>query len=149
MRGQTDGFDALSPPAGLVLATRCWIGLYENDIPFRAETVNFMEPARRRRISKSSGRSARSRCCTTTPPLPRTVPETTIILEYLQQHYPGSVRLFPDEAEAGSSRRGSGPLLRSLNGKHYAPHMAMQAHNTEKQQYEFRSYLNNGGSTDA
>ncbi|MDF3074243.1 MAG: glutathione S-transferase, partial [Alphaproteobacteria bacterium] len=30
----------------------------------------------------------------------RTVPETSIIIEYLQNHYPGPVRLLPEDAEA-------------------------------------------------
>jgi glutathione S-transferase len=30
----------------------------------------------------------------------RTIPETTIMIEYLDRHYPGACRLFPDDADA-------------------------------------------------
>lgn len=72
------------------------IALYENDTPFEPSLVDFSNPGsaaahiERWPVGKipvlhdSSGN--------------RVVAETSIIIEYLQQHYPGPVTLVPDEA---------------------------------------------------
>ncbi len=73
------------------------IGLYENDTPFRAVTVDLGEETARSELTARwpVGKipvlhdAARN----------RTVPETSIILDYLEQHYPGPVRLLPGDAE--------------------------------------------------
>lgn len=73
------------------------IALYENDTPFEASLVDFSSPGsaaahiERWPVGKipvlydSTGN--------------RVVPETSIMIEYLQQHYPGAVRLIPDDAD--------------------------------------------------
>ncbi|HWJ73584.1 MAG TPA: glutathione S-transferase family protein [Kaistia sp.] len=73
------------------------IALYENGTPFEAKTVDFGNPGAaaahldRWPVGKipvlHDGNSD------------RIVPETTIIIEYLQQHFPGPVRLIPDDAD--------------------------------------------------
>ncbi len=79
------------------------IALYENDIPFTAEIVDFGDPgsaaAHRKRwpigkipVLRDSARD-------------RTLPETTIIIEYLQRHYPGPVPLLPPDPEAALQAR--------------------------------------------
>ncbi|SHG94104.1 glutathione S-transferase [Kaistia soli DSM 19436] len=74
------------------------IALYENETPFVAETVDFSNP----------GAAAAHLDRWPVGKIPvlhdgvadRIVPETTIIIEYLQRHFPGPVRLIPDDADA-------------------------------------------------
>jgi glutathione S-transferase len=82
------------------LASFCWkvqIALYENKTPFAGEIVNlgdqqssarFFElwPVGKMPVLRDDARD-------------RTVPETTIILEYLDRYYPGAQKLLPDEEE--------------------------------------------------
>ncbi|GGL09226.1 glutathione S-transferase family protein [Caulobacter rhizosphaerae] len=83
------------------LASYCWkvlIALYENDTPFEARLVDLSDPAV----------VAAFKTLWPTAKMPllvdkardRTVPETSIIIEYLQTAYPGPVRFIPDHAEA-------------------------------------------------
>jgi glutathione S-transferase len=80
------------------LASFCWkalIALYENDIPFRPNLVDLGNPAERAALLKLWGigkfpvlrDDARD----------QTVPESSIIVEYLDQHYRGRVRLVPED----------------------------------------------------
>ncbi|MGF6178702.1 glutathione S-transferase family protein [Ensifer sp. 4252] len=72
------------------------IGLYENDTPFDARIVDFSDPV--------SAASHVDRWPVGKVPVlhdsatGRVVPETSIIIEYLQQHYPGPVQLLPTDA---------------------------------------------------
>jgi glutathione S-transferase len=82
------------------LASFCWkvqIALYENRTPFTGEIVNlgdkvssarFFElwPAGKMPLLRDEARD-------------RTVPETTIILEYLDRHYPGPQKLLPEDED--------------------------------------------------
>jgi len=79
------------------------IALYENEIDFRAETVDLGDPGSAAALLEKwpVGRI---------PVLydntrDRTVPETSIIIEYFQQHYPGPVRLLPEDQNAGLEAR--------------------------------------------
>jgi glutathione S-transferase len=83
------------------LASYCWkvlIALYENDTPFEAHLVDLSDPQV----------VAAFRALWPTAKMPllvdqardRTVPETSIIIEYLQTAYPGPVRFIPDDPEA-------------------------------------------------
>lgn len=74
------------------------IALYENGTAFDGETVDFGNPESAAALLEKwpvgkipilHDRAAG-----------RTIPETSIIIEYLQAHYPGPVRLLPDDAEA-------------------------------------------------
>ncbi len=73
------------------------IALYENGTPFKARTVDLAD----------AGSSADLLARWPVGKIPvlhdearaRTIPETSIIIEYLQQHYPGPVRLLPDDPE--------------------------------------------------
>ena len=94
---QTEGFhvaDAAFPP----LASYCWkalIALYENDIPFTPNLVDLGNPAERAALVKLWGigkfpvlrDEARN----------ETVPESSIIVEYLDRHYRGRTRFIPDD----------------------------------------------------
>jgi glutathione S-transferase len=73
------------------------IALYENDTPFQPKLVNFDEesssaellahwPVGKIPVLHDSGRN-------------RIVPETSIIIEYLDEHYPGPTLLVPQNSE--------------------------------------------------
>jgi glutathione S-transferase len=73
------------------------IALYENDAPFAGEIVNLMDkeasarffalwPVGKMPVLRDDRRE-------------RTLPETTIIIEYLDRHYPGAQRLMPEDEE--------------------------------------------------
>jgi glutathione S-transferase len=82
------------------LSSFCWkvlIALYENKTPFEPILVNLGDPAERAAFLKlwPVGRF---------PVIEDTardwmVPESSIIIEYLAQHYPGRVKLVPDDAD--------------------------------------------------
>jgi glutathione S-transferase len=82
------------------LASFCWkvqIALYEKGIDFRREIVNLAD-------ATSSARFFELWPVGKMPLLrdeerDRTVPETTIIVEYLDQHYPGQRALFPTDED--------------------------------------------------
>ena len=88
------------------LSSFCWktlIALYENDTAFTASQVDLGNPAEYDALLKLSpiGRfplledKARG----------EVVPESSIIIEYLDRHYPGSVRFIPAEPEAALQTR--------------------------------------------
>jgi len=74
------------------------IALYENGTPFRAETVDLGDPG--------SAAAHIERWPVGKMPVlfdaaaKRVIPETSIIIEYLQAHYPGPVTLLPEDPEA-------------------------------------------------
>ena len=73
------------------------IALYENGTDFETKIVDFADPG--------SAAAHLERWPVGKIPVlhdsgvGRTIPETSIIIEYLQAHYPGPVRLLPDDAE--------------------------------------------------
>jgi glutathione S-transferase len=82
------------------LASYCWkalIALYENDIAFTPNLVDLGNPAERAALVKLWGvgkfpvlrDDARD----------QTVPESSIIIEYLDRHYPGRTRFIPAEPD--------------------------------------------------
>jgi glutathione S-transferase len=88
------------------LSSFCWkalVALYENDTPFRANLVNLGDPAERAALLKlwPIGKfpvlsdDARG----------ETVPESTVIIEYLDRHYPGRTRFLPDDPGLASQTR--------------------------------------------
>jgi glutathione S-transferase len=88
------------------LSSYCWkvlIALYENDTQFEARLVNLGDP--------EVVAAFRALWPTTKMPLlcdaagDRTVPETSIIIEYLQSAHPGPVRFIPDDPDAALRTR--------------------------------------------
>ena len=74
------------------------IALHENEVAFRPETIDLGDPGSAAEllakwpvgkipVLHDAGRE-------------RVVPETSIIIEYLQQHYPGPVALLPEDGDA-------------------------------------------------
>ncbi len=88
------------------LSSFCWkalIALYENDTPFAANKVDLGNPTEREALLRLSpiGRfpvlEDRGRN--------EVVPESSIIIEYLDRHYPGRTRFIPDEPQAALETR--------------------------------------------
>jgi glutathione S-transferase len=88
------------------LASFCWkalIALYENDVPFKPNLVDLGNPAERAALLKLSpiGKfpvledDARG----------QVVPESSIIIEYLDRHYPGRTRFIPDQPDLALQTR--------------------------------------------
>jgi glutathione S-transferase len=69
--------------------------LYENGTPFEARDVNLMDPAGRAAFEKLNPLGKMPVLEDTSRAL--TFPETTILLEYLDQNYPGHFKLFPSD----------------------------------------------------
>lgn len=88
------------------LSSFCWktlIALYENDTPFAPQMVD---------LSNETERAALLRLWPVGkfPVLrddarDRTIPESSIIIEYLDQHYPGRTRFIPADATLASQTR--------------------------------------------
>jgi glutathione S-transferase len=79
------------------------VALYENQTDFRREIVDFGDPG-------SAAMHLERWPVGKIPVLhdsstKRTVPETSIIIEYLQQRYPGAVQLLPANEDAGLEAR--------------------------------------------
>ena len=79
------------------------IALYENEVPFVPQLVDLGDPAQRAEflrlwpIGKFPVLRDEERG--------KTVPESSIIIEYLQQHYPGKVKLIPENADDARETR--------------------------------------------
>ena len=79
------------------------VALYENDTPFEPHIVNLFDatssaafkkiwPIGKFPVLRDESRD-------------RTIPESSIIIEYLQQHYPGKARFVPEDAELARQMR--------------------------------------------
>jgi glutathione S-transferase len=86
------------------LSSFCWkvlIALYEKDLPFEKTVVNFGDPES----------AARFRSLWPLGKMPvlqdgeTIVPETSIIIEYLDQNHPDAVRLLPEDPDAALEAR--------------------------------------------
>jgi glutathione S-transferase len=88
------------------LASYCWkalIALYENDTPFTPHKVDLGNPAERAALLKLwpigkfpvLGDDARG----------QTVPESSVIIEYLDRHYPGPTRFIPADLDLALQTR--------------------------------------------
>jgi glutathione S-transferase len=79
------------------------IALYENHTPFEPRIVNLFEETSRAAFQKiwPIGKFPVLR----DEKRDRTIPESSIIIEYLQQHYPGKTRFVPDDADLARQTR--------------------------------------------
>jgi glutathione S-transferase len=88
------------------LSSFCWktlIALYENGVPFTPNLVDLGNPAERAALLKlwAIGKfpvlqdDARGDI----------VPESSVVIEYLDRHYPGATRLIPDAADRALQTR--------------------------------------------
>ncbi len=88
------------------LSSFCWkvlIALYENGTPFTTKLVNLGDPEDRAAFLKlwPIGKFPVLR----DDARDQTVPESSIIIDYLDQHHPGPVRLVPADPEAARQTR--------------------------------------------
>src|SRR5436190_22679773 len=94
------------------------IAFYENDTPFEPHIVNLGEERSRADFLKiwPVGKFPVLR----DEARDRTIPESTIIIEYLEQHYPGRTKLIPAGADLARQTR--------FHDRFYDPHLhdAMQ-----------------------
>ncbi|WP_104663284.1 glutathione S-transferase family protein [Ensifer adhaerens] len=79
------------------------IALYENDTPFTSSLVDLLDPAEAARFAAlwPAGKMP----VLTDSARDVVMPETSIIIEYLDRHYPGAVRLIPDDADQALKAR--------------------------------------------
>jgi glutathione S-transferase len=79
------------------------IALYENDTPFEPHIVNLMDASERAALEKlwPIGKFPVLR----DEARDRTIPESSIIIEYLAQHYPGRSRLVPTDEDLARRTR--------------------------------------------
>jgi glutathione S-transferase len=103
------------------LSSFCWkvlIALYENDTPFTANVVDLGDAAQRAALLRlwPIGKFP----VLEDGPRDRIVPESSIIIEYLAQHYPGAVPLIPTDPDRARQTR-----LRDRFYDHYV-HLPMQ-----------------------
>jgi glutathione S-transferase len=88
------------------LASFCWkvlIALYENGVPFTPKMVDLGNPAERAALLKlwPIGKFPMLR----DDARDQTIPESSIIIEYLDRHYPGPTRLIPTSDELALQAR--------------------------------------------
>jgi glutathione S-transferase len=88
------------------LSSFCWkalIALYENDTPFTPQMVDLSKEDERNALLKiwPIGKFPVLRDAAKD----RIVPESTIIIEYLDTHYPGATRFLPADADAARQTR--------------------------------------------
>ena len=79
------------------------IALYENDTPFQKNIVNLMDPA-------DAAAFKQLWPCGQFPALRDearrlTIPESSIIIEYLDRHYPGKTRFIPEDPDLARQTR--------------------------------------------
>jgi glutathione S-transferase len=82
------------------LASYCWkvlIALYENDTPFTPHLVDLADAAERAALLKlwPIGKFPVLR----DEAQDQTIPESTVIIEYLDRHYPGKTRFIPADTD--------------------------------------------------
>jgi glutathione S-transferase len=88
------------------LASFCWkvlIALYENETPFEPHVVDLADEASRAELTRlwPIGKFPVLR----DEARDRNIPESSIIIEYLAQHYPGNVQLVPADADLARETR--------------------------------------------
>lgn len=88
------------------LASFCWktlIALYENETPFEPRLVDLGDPASSTEFKKlwPIGKFPVLR----DDARDRTIPESSIIIEYLTRHYPGPTKLLPDDPDLARQTR--------------------------------------------
>ncbi|MBN9074651.1 MAG: glutathione S-transferase [Rhizobiales bacterium 65-79] len=82
------------------LASYCWkvlIALYENGTPFEAKVVDLMDAAKARAFRELSPMGKMPALHDEARGV--TVIETSVIIEYLDRHYPGRTRFLPDDED--------------------------------------------------
>lgn len=79
------------------------IALYENDVPFVPRLVDLGDAAQRAEFIRIWPIGKFPVLCD--EERGKTIPESSIIIEYLQQHHPGRIKLIPANADDGREAR--------------------------------------------
>jgi glutathione S-transferase len=79
------------------------IALYENETPFEPHIVDLLDERSRAEFMKIWPIGKFPVLCDEARD--RTIPESSIIIEYVAQHYPGKTRLVPDDADLARQTR--------------------------------------------
>jgi glutathione S-transferase len=82
------------------LASYCWkalVAVYENDTPFTPRMVDLSSESERAALLKLWGIGKFPVLCDDARG--QTVPESSVIIEYLDRHYPGATRFIPADFE--------------------------------------------------
>jgi len=82
------------------LASYCWkvlIALYENGTPFEAKIVDLMDASEAKAFRQFSPMGKMPALHDGTRG--RTIVETSVIIEYLDRHYPGPIRFLPEDPD--------------------------------------------------
>ena len=88
------------------LSSFCWkvlVALYENDTPFKPHLVDLGDPAQAAAFKEIW--PIRKFPVVRDERTGTTVPESTIIIEYLDRHYPGRTRFISDDADTARQIR--------------------------------------------
>jgi len=88
------------------LASYCWkvlIALYENGTPFEAKIVDLMDASEAKAFRQFSPMGKMPALHDGTRG--RTIVETSVIIEYLDRHYPGRIRFIPADPQAALQTR--------------------------------------------
>jgi len=130
------------------LSSFCWkvlIALYENDTPFTPHMVNLGDEAERAALLKlwPIGKFPVLR----DDARDQTVPETSIIIEYLDRHYPGRTRFIPDDPDLARQTRLRDRFydcyahlsMQKIVGDRLRPEAAKDPHGVEEARARLRS----------
>ncbi len=88
------------------LSSFCWkalIALYENGVAFEGQIVNFMDPAEDAAFREMW--PIRKFPVLRDEAADRLIPESSIIIEYIDQKFPGAVRLIPSDPDRAREMR--------------------------------------------
>lgn len=77
--------------------------LYEKELAFEKHVVDFMDPAASASLSEIW--PIRQFPVLRDPVRGKTIPESSMIIEYLDQHYPGAIRLLPEDPDEAFETR--------------------------------------------
>jgi glutathione S-transferase len=130
------------------LSSFCWkalIALYENDTPFTPQIVNLGDEAERAALLKlwPIGKFPVLR----DDAHEQTIPETSIIIEYLDRHYPGRKRCIPADVDLAWQTRLSDRFydfyvhhsMQKIVGDRLRPQSAKDPHGAEEARALIRS----------
>jgi glutathione S-transferase len=130
------------------LSSFCWkalIALYENDTPFTPQIVNLGDEAERAALLKlwPIGKFPVLR----DDAHEQTIPETSIIVEYLDRHYPGRTRFIPADVDLAWQTRLSDRFydfyvhhsMQKIVGDRLRPQSAKDSHGVEEARAQIQS----------
>jgi glutathione S-transferase len=130
------------------LSSFCWkalIALYENDTPFASRSVDLGNEAERAALQKlwPIGKFPLLR----DDARDQTIPESSVIIEYLDQHYPGRTRFIPADSDSAWRTRLRDRFydlylhlpMQKIIGDRLRPNSKKDAHGVEEARAQLRT----------